>query len=140
MKKIKFIEKSSLSDHFKSECKAKSTIYRIINCYESGNCSQLKNGRVRKPKIMTKKNLGISKRLTNNKSGISQQQLASRFKFTQSFINKTLKTKIDIVCRKKQKIPDTSDQQKALPISKCSTLSRKYKNHVLIMDDQSYFT
>ena len=112
-------------DHFKSESEAKSTIYRIINRYESGNCSQFKSDRGKKPKIMTKKNLGILNILTNNKSGIYQRQLASRFKYTQSFINKTLKTKTNIVCRKKQKISDRSDQQKTLARFKCSILSRK---------------
>ena len=68
------------------------------------------SGRI--PKIMTKPNINMLKRLTNHQVGNSQRKLARKFNCHQSYISKTLKQKTEIVLRKREKIPQRIDPQK----------------------------
>ena len=51
-----------------------------------------------------------------------------------------MKTKTEIRKRKKCKIPLHTDDQKYQARAKCGRILRKFKNHVWILDDESYFT
>lgn len=126
-------------DHFVSEGESKSTIYDIINRHKSGKSVMDKKRPGRPARIFIKRATSTLKRLTNNKTGISQRKLAKRFDCSLSYINKKLES-LSIKCWKKQTIPDRTEAQKAEARSKCSTLYRKYGNRQWILDDESYFT
>ena len=83
-KKYKHFGKKLTIDHFISEGESKSTIYNIINRSESGKPSKHQQGGGRPAKIFNQKAKKKLKRLVNNKDGVSQRKLASRFKCTQT--------------------------------------------------------
>ena len=61
---------------------------------------------------MTKKNVAKLKTMFDHQDGVSQRQAARKFKCHVSLVNKTLKTKTEIRCKKKKKIPERTDAQK----------------------------
>ena len=79
-------------DHFLSEGVSKSTIYDILRRCDSGGSVLDRKSSGLPPKIFTKKAKSSLKRLVNNKSGISQRKLASRFKCSQTLILKALRS------------------------------------------------
>ena len=64
--------------------------------------------------IITKKNIRVLKSMFDHKDNVSQRQVSRKFNCTQQYIPKTLRTKLRIKPRKKQKIPLQTDAQKAL--------------------------
>ena len=108
-KKFKHFGKKFTIDHFISEGELKSTIYNIINRFESRKPSKHQQGGGRPSKIFNQKAKKKLKRLVNNKDGVSQRKLASRFKCTQQHVSKLIKafgiknykkqnTRIEISC------------------------------------------
>ena len=79
---------------------------------DSGHKRVAVSGRV--AKIMTKKNILVLKSMFDHKDNVSQRQASRKFNCTQQYISKTLRTKLRIKPRKKQKIPLRTDAQKAL--------------------------
>jgi hypothetical protein len=81
------------------------------------------------------------KRLTNNRTGISQRRLAGKFDVSQSTICRQL-SKMKISYRKREKTPKYSKKQK----QKSQEISRKLvnclyrSNFSIIIDDEKYFT
>ena len=67
----------------------------------------------RPPKISNQRAKRELKRLVNNKADVSQGKIASRFQCTQKYVNKVIKG-IGVKKYKKQKIPDQTDEQKAV--------------------------
>ena len=63
-------------EHFIGEGEKRTTIYDIINRFESGKNPKLQSGDGRPTKIFNKQAKKI-KRLVNNKDGVSQIKLAS---------------------------------------------------------------
>ena len=137
--KKKDLGKKITVDHFVSEGVSKSTIYDILRRCDSGRSVLERKRSGRPPKIFTKRAKTALKRLANNKSGISQRKLASRFKCAQSLVNKALKT-LSISCWKKQTIPGRTDAQIIAARPKCAALYRKYGLKDWVLDDESYFT
>ena len=64
---------------FKKEGVSKTTIYDIINRFQQGMNVTRKKGSGRTPKIMTKPNINMLKRLNNHLVGNSQRKLARKF-------------------------------------------------------------
>ena len=76
-------------DHYISEEEKRTTIYDIINRFESGkNAIRQSGGGRNRPKKL--------KRLVNNKDGVSQRILAVHFQCTHSYINRVIKSMRDI--------------------------------------------
>ena len=117
----------------------RTTIYDIINRFESGKNAKHQSGGGRPAKIFNKQAKKKLKRLVNNKDGVSQRKLAGCFQCTQSYVNRVIKS-MGIQKYKKQKIQDRSDQQKEAKRAKSATLYRKYRDREWILDDESYFT
>ena len=127
-------------DHYISEEEKRTTIYDIINRFESGKNAKHQSGGGRPAKIFNKQANKKLKRLVNNKDGVSQRKLACRFQCTQSYVNRVIKS-MGIQKYRKQEIPrDRSDQQKLVDRAKCATLYRKYRDREWILDDESHFT
>ncbi|KAL4490738.1 hypothetical protein ABPG72_021792 [Tetrahymena utriculariae] len=126
--------------HFKDEHIPKSTIYRIIDRAEKGIGADRVQGSGRIAKKMTQKNIKKLTLMFDHQDGVSQRQAAKEFDCDHSYISKTLKKKTQIRAMKKQKIPDRTDLQKKQAQTKCGRLLRKYKNHLWVIDDESYFT
>ena len=127
-------------DHFVAEGESKRTIYSIIKRFEDGIDANQQPGAGKPPNIFHKKGLNKLKRLTNNKSGVSQRNLAEHFKCTQPYISKVLNDKLGINCYKKMKIPDRTFVQMVEARSKCRFLYYNYKDRDWVLDDESYFT
>jgi hypothetical protein len=77
----------------------------------------------------------------NNKTGVSQREIARRYKVHHSTINRTLKRRTSVIIRKRQKAPkmDSDDQEKRASVN-CGKLYRRISNGCdIIMDDEKYF-
>lgn len=127
-------------EHFMSEGVAKSTVSSIIKRCESGITIERIKGSGRIAKKMPKAKVKQLKAMFDHKDGRSQPMIAKKFNISQQYVSKLLKTKTTIVCRKKIKIPNRTDQHASNARYNCSTLLRKYKNFEWIIDDESYFT
>ena len=92
------------ADHFISEGIPRSTVYDILHRCASGESVLDRKSTGRPPKIFIKKFKSSLKRLTNNKSGVSQRKLANRFKCSKTLIFKALKS-MSISCWKKTDYP-----------------------------------
>ena len=69
--------------------------------------------------MVARQKISIKKRLINNKDGVPQRKIASRFQRTQRYVCKVIKD-IGINDYKKLKIPGRTDEQKAVNRPKCS--------------------
>ena len=140
-----FIEKNqhcgnkTILQHFLKEGIPRSTIYRLIKRVKNGIGAERKKGQGRVAIKMTSANRDKIKRFFDHKTGRSQRAAARKFNINQSYVCKLLKD-LSITCRKKQTIPDRSEQQAKDAKTKCGILLRKYKNREWILDDESYFT
>ena len=79
-------------DHFISEGEKRTTIYDIINRFESGKNAKHQSGGGRPAKIFNKQANKKLKRLVNNKDDVSQRKLAGCFQCTQSYVNRVIKS------------------------------------------------
>ena len=113
--------KKFTSDHFISEGEKRTTIYYIINRFESEKNAKQQTGGGRPAKIFNKQAKKLE-RLATYKDGVSQRKLADRFECVQSCVNQIIKS-MGTQKFKKQNIPDKIDQQKegnernALPLN-----------------------
>ena len=115
-------------DHFQAEGVAKSTIYDIIERAENEFGPERRAGSGRIPQIMTKTNLSKIKKIFDHKDSISQTQAARQFNCHQTYICKTLQRHTEIKLRKKQKIPERTEEQKVKIRERCGILNSKYRN------------
>ena len=130
-------------NHFSAENEHPRTIRRIIDRIESRIPMIHQRKYAQSTLKMNKAKLSKLEELFDHSKGISQRGAASKFKISPSFVNKLLKTKTEIKCYHKMKIPKRTEVQKAQGRSKCATLFskfRKFENFQIVMDDESYFT
>jgi transposase len=139
-KMIPHTKKADIVNHFAKEGIARRTIYNTFNKLESSQPlkDKKKTGR---PSSWTAYRTRKLKRLVNNKTGISQRQLARKFSVHHSTINRRL-SKMKISYRKREKTPKYSEKQQEKSQQLCSKLSNKlYRtNCSVINDDETYFT
>ena len=81
--KYKHLGKIFTIDHFISEGEKHTTIYDIINRFESEKNTKHQSGGGRPAKILNKQAKKKLKRLVNNKDGVSQRKLPGCFHCTQ---------------------------------------------------------
>ena len=92
--KYKHFAKKFTIDHFISEGVKRTTIYDMINRFESGKNAKHQSGGGRPAKIFNKQIKKKLKRLVNNKDGVSQRKLAGCYQCTQSYVfNKSFYSK-----------------------------------------------
>ena len=77
----------------------------------------------------------------NNKTGLSQRQIARRYNVHQSTISRTLRKRTSVVIRKRRKAPKmNSDNQEKTARKNCGKLYRMILNDCdIILDDEKYF-
>ena len=77
----------------------------------------------------------------NNKTGLSQRQIARRYNVHQSTISRTLRKRTSVVIRKRRKAPKmNSDNQGKTARKNCGKLYRMTLNGCdIILDDEKYF-
>ena len=121
-------------DHFCRENVPVSTVYRILACMRVTR----KRGCGRPAKIMNEKTLRSLRNMFNNKDSVSQREAARKFHCSKSLIGKTLK-KEGIVCRKKTRSPEYTDEQIQTVKSQCRWMTRNYSGKSFVLDDESYF-
>ena len=131
---------SELVKHFSLEGYASNTIYTTLKKLASPQPIQDKK-RTGRPTSWTAANKQKLKRLTNNRTGVSQRGISQKFKVDQKTICRQL-AKMNINYRKREKTPKYSDKQKV----KAKKLSRLLLNHLrnancsVVMDDEKYFS
>ena len=76
---------------------------------------------------MTKTNLSKIK-IFDHKDSISQTQASKQFNCHQTYICKTLQRHTEIKLRKKQKIPERTEEQKVKITERCGILNSKYRD------------
>lgn len=111
-------------DHFKAENIPRQTIANIIQRAKNNTGHERVKGSGRIAKKMTKANIKRLKTMFDHRDGVSQRQAARKFKCSQPMINYTLKTKTNIVCRKKKKIPKRTEAQRERIRKLCDALYR----------------
>ncbi len=75
----------------------------------------------------------------NHQTGKSQRVAARKFGITQAYVCQILQAE-GVRCRKKEKIPDRTEQQAAAERPKCRNLAKKYQNEEIILCDETYLT
>lgn len=126
--------------HFTAENVSKSTIYSILQRFESGMSADRKKGTGRKATKMTNQQLQKVKALFENNDSCSLRLAARKFGVSPSYMCTILKNKTNLRYRKKQSIPKRTENQIQLAKPKCGRLLRNFSNHAFILDDESYFT
>lgn len=132
--------KKFVAKHFLEENIPKSTVYRLIKCAEQGEAGERRVGSGRPIKIATKSNIRYIKNFFNNSSGKSQKQLAYKLNCSRQHVSGMIKKYTSIKIRKRTGKPKRTDLQLKRMRPKCRKLYQKYKNHIFILDDESYFT
>ena len=128
--------KSDLVAHFTKQGIARSTIYNTINRIQNWGPIQ-DNKRTGRPTTWTTAAKKKLKRLTNNRTGVSQRRLARTFAVHQRTVGRQLK-KMGISYRKREKTPKYS----AVQFEKAKQLIAKLSNMLyrspcsLIFDDE----
>ena len=116
------------------------TMYDVMDKLETDEPIKEKK-RTGRPSSLTAAKASKLKRLTNNRTGVSQRRIARDFQADQSTICRML-SKMGIKYRKREKTPKYSEAQRV----KATKLSRELldeirgSNDVIIVDDEKYFT
>jgi transposase len=137
---ISQMAKSDIVAHLTKQGIARSTIYNTINRIQIGDPIK-DNKRTGHPATWTAARKTKLKRLTNNRTGVSQRRLARKFDVHQTTVGRQL-TKMDISYRKLEKKPKYS----AVQHEKVKKLSKRLSNMLyrspcsLILEDEKYFT
>ena len=94
-------------NYFKKQNVPQSTIYYLLKKYLQYGITKdvSRNGRSLK---LSKKNLN---NIVNNRCGLSQRQIARRFKAHYSTISRNLQRRTSIVIRKRRKAPKMNNEQ-----------------------------
>ena len=137
---IPHMKKSEIVHHFVKEGIARSTVYDTINRMHTMQSisDKKKTGR---PSSWTASKKTRLKRLTNNRTGVSQRALGKKFAVHQTTVGRQFK-KMAITYRKREKTPKYNESQQ----QKAQELSRKLANKLyrsscsVIIDDEKYFT
>ena len=143
-KRLKFVipsmKKSEIVKHFEKEGIPRSTIYANIERLQSGGSIE-DNERNGRPTSWTATRLNQLKKLTNNRKGVSQRRLARKFRVHQTTICRGI-SKLKISCHKREKTAKYSEKQ----AEKAKNISKKLANflygssHMIILDDEKFFT
>ncbi|CAF4016204.1 unnamed protein product [Rotaria magnacalcarata] len=94
-----------------------------------------------RPHKLSDKKLNATVKSINNKTGVTQREIARRRKVHHSTICRTLKRRTSIVIRERKKAPkmDSYDQEKRAQVN-CGKLYRLILNDcAIVMDDERYF-
>jgi transposase len=132
--------KSFTYRHFAAENVSKSTLYSILQRFESGVGADRKKGTGGKAVKITQQQLQKVKKVFENSDSCSLRLAARKFGVSPSYLCNILKNKTNLRFRRKQTIPKRSENQIQLAKPKCGRLMRKFSNHAFILDDESYFT
>lgn len=126
--------------HFVHEGIPKSTVYDILRRQGDGLPAKRISGTGRKAKIFTIKKLDSLQKMVNNSDSATIRTAARKFGASPTWTHVVMKTKLGINYRRKQTIPDRSEEQKAVAKTKSGRLYRKFSKRAFVLDDESYFT
>lgn len=137
---IPHTSRSEIVGHFVKEGIARSTIYDTIERMQTTQAitDKKKTGR---PSSWTAARKAKLKRLTKNRTGVSQRTVREKFGVHHTTIGRQL-AKMGISYRKREKTPKYNEKQQ----QKATELSKKLANHLyrsscsVIIDDEKYFT
>ena len=131
--------KSFTVNHFRAEGVPRSTVYRIINRFQSNVPVKRLQGSGRPARLMTPVNKQRLRRTVNHTTGRSQRALGAKFGCSHQMISKTLK-KMGISCYKRIKVPKYKDNKALKEAQKrCRKLYNKFKDLDFLIDDEKYF-
>ncbi|XP_055625397.1 uncharacterized protein LOC129768048 isoform X1 [Toxorhynchites rutilus septentrionalis] len=120
--------------HFKEENVPVSTVYRIL---DSLNVERTV-GSGRPVTIMTKQRKTSLKKLFDNKDATSLRDAGRKYGCSHVLIHRTLKME-EIVCRKKTRSPEYTEEPIETVKSQCRWTTKKYRGTSFVLDDESYF-
>jgi len=142
----KFYEKNKqkgrkyIRDKFLELGAPERSLDRWLTTLEENKSLERKVGSGRRPKFATKANIANLKNYFNHRSGRSQRKYARKLNCHQTTVGRILKKSTNIVCRKRQKKPKMSEQQKKKARPKCRKLITMFAKTDFVIDDESYFT
>lgn len=127
-------------NYFKKQQVPERTIRYMLRKYLVHQTTDFLPRKGRPVKITDRQCDGLVKTI-NNKTGLSQRQMAKRYNVHQSTISRTLKRRTPIVIRKRKKAPKMdSKAQEKLARKNCGKLYRMILNGCdIVLDDEKYF-
>ena len=126
--------------HFMSEGVPRSTIYNIIKNFEQGKSVKRKSGSGRKAKIMTTSRVKWLKRRMLSINQPSSRALSRILCCSHQHVTKTIRSKANLMCKKKVKGPRYSEDQQTAIKKACRKLYTFSQGKDFVIDDEKYFT
>ena len=132
--------KADVVKHFLNEGIPRSTIYSVIKRFEA-NLTFERKPKSGRPSKFNRVTLRKLKKAVVDKTGVSQNQLARKFKVSQSTICANV-AKMGVKYRKRIKSPKYTKKQLDEIPKKCEELKKilKGRTKMLVIDDEKYFT
>jgi hypothetical protein len=118
---------------------SKATAYRKVLRIEAGSLKRIV-GSGRPPTVAKSINVENIAKFFDQKSGVSQKEVAKTYNCNQSTISRILKQKTNVRVFKKKRRPFRTPTQKKAMRPKCRKMGKIYENLDFLMDDESYFT
>jgi transposase len=136
----KNLKKIDIVKHFELEGFKRSTIYDTIKRYENGLPIE-DRPRSGRPPYFDNKKLKRLQYAAENRIGVTQRKLSTKFGVTQPAIHYNLK-KLGLKYYKRQKTPKYTTKQLQQISKKCGNIRRRLttKHTFIIVDDEKYFT
>ena len=134
------MKKSEIVQHFVKQGIARTTVYDNIKRLQTKQQIEDKT-RTGRPSIWTADKKARLKRLTNNRTGVSQSGLGQKFGVHRTTVGRQL-ARMGIPYRKREKTPKyTPKQQRRAEKLSGKLANNLYRSSVeVIMDDEKYFT
>jgi transposase len=126
-------------NHFKAMKVCPSTVYRILNRFDSYWTVLRKSGSGGHNKSLNGNQLRSLRMTAVNKLGVSTRKLARKYNVGKSTIHRNLRS-LGAKCRARKKAPFYSDDQQSRSQERAKKLAITLRSKVLIMDDESYFS
>jgi len=127
--------------HFMDEGVPRRTIYRYLKDAEEGGLPIRRQGSGRKPIFNNSVVRFRLKQMFDHKRGKSLRKAAKKIGCCHKTISNILKSlKKPIYCFKRTKIPKRTPLQKLLARPKFRQMYLRYRRHIFVLDDESYFT
>lgn len=125
--------------HFCEENCSRSTIYDITHRLSNGESTKRKEGSGRKPSIMTKRRLSDLKHAVKDRANVSSKVFARKYGCSDGYVRYAIR-KLGFKCYKQEKAPAYTIAQEKQARSGCRWIYDRHKEHLLVLDDEKYFT
>lgn len=130
--------KVKTAEHFKSEGKLPSTIYKILRRYEATKIVGHKKSCGRTPTVATPAKKRKILQLYKGNPSITVKEVAKKVNIKPSTVKHIKRQKLGIKSNVKQKVPKYKGDQEGRAKQGCRKVYKKQLSKILIIDDETY--